>query len=92
MSAQDVRDRLDERFLLPAGGQCGLERHQTLRQAVALSWDLLDEPERGCSGRARCSPADSTWSPPHTSGSPGRVRRAGRGGVGQPAGRVPLDR
>jgi predicted ATPase len=51
MSAQDVRDRLDERFRLLAGGRRGLERHQTLRHAVAWSYDLLDDPERRVLGR-----------------------------------------
>ena len=46
MSAQDVRDRLDGRFRLLAGGRRGLERHQTLRHAVAWSYDLLDDTER----------------------------------------------
>jgi predicted ATPase len=51
MSAQDVRDRLDKRFRLLAGGRRGLERHQTLRHAVAWSYDLLDDTERLVLGR-----------------------------------------
>jgi predicted ATPase len=51
MSPQDVRDRLDERFRLLAGGRRGLERHQTLRHAVAWSYDLLDDTERLVLGR-----------------------------------------
>jgi predicted ATPase/class 3 adenylate cyclase len=51
MGAQDVRDRLDERFRLLAGGRRGLERHQTLRHAVAWSYDLLDDTERLVLGR-----------------------------------------
>jgi predicted ATPase/class 3 adenylate cyclase len=51
MSAQDVRDRLDERFRLLAGGRRGLERHQTLRHAMAWSYDLLDDTERRVLGR-----------------------------------------
>jgi predicted ATPase len=46
MSVVDVRDRLDERFRLLAGARRGLERHQTLRQAVQWSFDLLDTIER----------------------------------------------
>jgi predicted ATPase len=46
MSPQDVRDRLDDRFRLLSGPRRGLERHQTLRQAVGWSYDLLDEDER----------------------------------------------
>jgi predicted ATPase/class 3 adenylate cyclase len=46
MSPQDVRDRLDDRFRLLSGPRRGLERHQTLRQAVGWSYDLLGEDER----------------------------------------------
>ena len=45
MSARDVQDRLGDRFRLLAGGRRGLERHQTLRQAVAWSFDLLGDNE-----------------------------------------------
>jgi predicted ATPase len=45
MTASDVRDRLDHRFQLLVGSRRGLERHQTLRQAVAWSYDLLDKSE-----------------------------------------------
>lgn len=53
MSASDVRDRLDHRFKLLVGTRRGLERHQTLRQAVQWSYDLLDDTERTL--LARCS-------------------------------------
>jgi predicted ATPase/class 3 adenylate cyclase len=46
MSTADVRDRLGDRFRLLAGARRGLERHQTLRQAVQWSFDLLDNAER----------------------------------------------
>ena len=46
MSPAEVRDRLDDRFRLLAGGRRGIERHQTLRHAVQWSYDLLDEQER----------------------------------------------
>jgi predicted ATPase len=46
MSPQDVWDRLDDRFRLLSGPRRGLERHQTLRQAVGWSYDLLGEDER----------------------------------------------
>jgi hypothetical protein len=36
MTASEVRDRLDQRFRLLVGSRRGLERHQTLRHAVAL--------------------------------------------------------
>ena len=46
MTAAEVRDRLDERFKLLVRPRRGLERHQTLRHAVAWSYDLLDDAER----------------------------------------------
>ncbi|MFI5508700.1 ATP-binding protein [Mycobacterium sp. NPDC051804] len=46
MTTTEVRDRLDHRFKLLTGSRRGLERHQTLRHAVAWSYDLLDEEER----------------------------------------------
>jgi predicted ATPase len=46
MSASEVRDRLDQRFRLLVGSRRGLSRHQTLRHAVAWSYDLLDEAEK----------------------------------------------
>jgi predicted ATPase len=46
MSVVDVRDRLGDRFRLLAGARRGLERHQTLRQAIQWSFDLLGAAER----------------------------------------------
>jgi predicted ATPase len=46
MSPQEVRDRLGDRFRLLSGSRRGLARHQTLRQAVGWSYDLLDDDER----------------------------------------------
>src|ERR1700761_5997112 len=43
MTAGEVRDRLDQRFRLLVGFRRGLPHHQTLRQAVAWSYDLLDD-------------------------------------------------
>jgi predicted ATPase len=53
MTASDVRDRLDDRFKLLIGTRRGMERHQTLRQAVQWSYDLLDDAEKAL--LARCS-------------------------------------
>jgi predicted ATPase len=46
MTPTEMRDRLDQRFRLLVGSRRGLERHQTLRHAVAWSYDLLDNAER----------------------------------------------
>ena len=46
MTASEIRDRLDRRFRLLVGSRRGLERHHTLRHAVAWSYELLDEPEK----------------------------------------------
>jgi predicted ATPase len=46
MTAAEVRDRLDDRFKLLVGSRRRLERHQTLRHAVAWSYDLLDDAEK----------------------------------------------
>jgi predicted ATPase len=51
MSVHDILGRLSDRFRLLAGARRGLERHQTLRQAVAWSYDLLDDDEKALLGR-----------------------------------------
>ena len=53
MTASEVRGRLDQRFRLLVGSRRGLSRHQTLRQAVAWSYDLLDDAQK--SMLDRCS-------------------------------------
>jgi hypothetical protein len=53
MSVIEVRDRLDQRFRLLVGSRRGLERHQTLRHAVAWSYDHLDDAEKAL--LERCS-------------------------------------
>jgi predicted ATPase len=53
MTATEVRDRLDQRFRLLVGSRRGLERHHTLRHAVAWSYDLLGDTEKAL--LTRCS-------------------------------------
>jgi predicted ATPase len=53
MTASEVRDRLDQRFRLLVGSRRGLERHQTLRHAVAWSYDHLEDAEKAL--LERCS-------------------------------------
>jgi predicted ATPase len=53
MTATEVRDRLDQRFRLLVGSRRSLSRHQTLRHAVAWSYDLLDDTEKAL--LERCS-------------------------------------
>ncbi len=53
MTAGEVRDRLDQRFRLLVGSRRGLSRHQTLRHAVAWSYDHLDDAEKAL--LERCS-------------------------------------
>src|SRR6185295_6854790 len=53
MTATEVRDRLDHRFRLLVGSRRGLERHHTLRHAVAWSYDHLDDAEKAL--LERCS-------------------------------------
>ncbi len=53
MTASEVRDRLDQRFRLLVGSRRGLERHHTLRHAVAWSYGLLADTEKAL--LERCS-------------------------------------
>jgi predicted ATPase len=53
MTVVELNDRLHDRFRLLTGSRRGLERHQTLRQAVQWSYDLLDYSEKTL--LARCS-------------------------------------
>jgi predicted ATPase/class 3 adenylate cyclase len=53
MTAREVRDRLGQRFRLLVGSRRGLQRHHTLRQAVAWSYDLLGDAEKAL--LERCS-------------------------------------
>ena len=53
MTPTEMRNRLDQRFRLLVGSGRGLARHQTLRQAVAWSYELLDDAEKSL--LERCS-------------------------------------
>src|SRR3984957_7055383 len=53
MTADEVRDRLDQRFRLLVGSRRAVERHHTLHHAVAWSYDLLDDAEKAL--LERCS-------------------------------------
>src|SRR6478609_1012023 len=46
MTVTELRDRLVDRFRPLVGLRRGLERHHTLRHAVAWSYDLLDDTEK----------------------------------------------
>ena len=46
MTVTELRDHLDDRFRLLVGSRRGFERHQTLRDAVQWSYDLLDADEQ----------------------------------------------
>ncbi|HLK43918.1 MAG TPA: NB-ARC domain-containing protein, partial [Thermoleophilia bacterium] len=47
MTAEELEARLDERFRLLVGGRrVAVSRHQTLRNTIDWSYDLLDGPER----------------------------------------------
>ena len=50
MTPREVRDRLDQRFRLLVGSRRGLERHHTLRHAVAWSYDLSRRRGKGAAG------------------------------------------
>ena len=48
LAPEDLVARLDQRFkLLARGSRASLERHQTLRNTIDWSYDLLDHIERG---------------------------------------------
>jgi len=53
MTASEVLDRLDDRFRLLVRSRRGLERHHTLRHAVAWSYELLGDAEKAL--LERCS-------------------------------------
>ena len=60
MAVDEIRDHLDQRFKLLIGSRRALGRHQTLRHAVAWSYDLLDDAERQLLERCSASRVAST--------------------------------
>ncbi|WP_369392107.1 BTAD domain-containing putative transcriptional regulator [Streptomyces sp. CG1] len=61
LDAQELADRLDDRFrLLSRGDRTKAPRHRTLRAVVEWSWDLLDEEERELAGRLTVFPGGAT--------------------------------
>ncbi|MEV7548261.1 BTAD domain-containing putative transcriptional regulator [Amycolatopsis sp. NPDC089917] len=76
MSADDVADRLDDRFrLLSRGERTAEPRHRTLRGVVEWSWNLLEPEERLLAGRfavfaggARLTAVERVCSIPDTDG------------------------
>jgi hypothetical protein len=76
MTASEVRDRLDHRFRLLVGSRRALERHHTLRHAVAWSYDHLDDAEKPTSITAIPRPE------PARSPLPNRRRRPLAGACG----------
>jgi predicted ATPase len=65
MTAAEIRDRLDHRLKLLVGSRRGLGHHQTLRHAVAWSYDLLEDREKAalehCSVFAGGFDLQSAW-------------------------------
>ena len=60
LPVREVATRLGDRFRLFSGSRTAVPRHQTLRAAVAWSWDLLDDEERGVAERLAVFPGAVT--------------------------------
>jgi predicted ATPase/DNA-binding SARP family transcriptional activator len=61
MPAEQVADRLDDRFrLLTGGSRAAMPRHRTLRAVVAWSWELLTADERRLAERLSIYPGGVT--------------------------------
>ena len=57
LTPEDLVERLDQRFrLLTRGSRAALERHQTLRNAIDWSYDLLSSTERAALNRLAVFP------------------------------------
>jgi tetratricopeptide (TPR) repeat protein len=100
LTADQVADRLDDRFrLLSVGSRGALPRHQTLRAIVDWSWDLLGEPERAVLRRLSvfsggATPASAEYVCALGAGVPGTPDAAPGGPAGDgafpgPAGEAP---
>ncbi len=106
LTADQVADRLDDRFrLLSVGSRGALPRHQTLRAIVDWSWDLLGEPERAVLRRLSvfsggATPASAEYVCALGAGGPGTADAAPGGPAGDrafpgpagpaPGGRAPM--
>ncbi len=61
LAAEEIADRLDDRFRLLTGGtRTALPRQRTLEATVAWSYDLLEEPERQLFDRLSVFPGGFT--------------------------------
>jgi predicted ATPase/DNA-binding SARP family transcriptional activator len=61
LSAAQLAQRLDARFVLLTGGsRTAVPRHQTLRAVVEWSWELLSEPEQVLARRLAAFPGGAT--------------------------------
>ena len=84
LTADQVADRLDDRFrLLSVGSRGALPRHQTLRAIVDWSWDLLDDAERTVLRRLSVFSGGAT---PDSAESVCALAGAGSPGAAGPAG------
>ena len=86
LTPDQLAGRLADRFaLLTGGSRTALPRHQTLRAAVAWSWDLLSGPEQAVARRLAVFPVGATLDAAE------RVAGAdvGAGPAGAPAGVLP---
>jgi predicted ATPase/DNA-binding SARP family transcriptional activator len=92
LSAQEIRDRLDDRFRLLAGGsRAAPTRQKTLQAAIAWSWDLLSPAEQTL--LARLSTFSGGWSLEAAEAicgeDDGRQTEDGGGGAARAIGRPP---
>ena len=84
LTAEQLAERLDDRFaLLTGGSRTALPRHQTLRAVVDWSWNLLSEAERALARRLAVFPGGATLSAAERIGAGGTgIGGTGIGGTG----------